>query len=85
MSRIGRIVDTRQTEPVHDVGSLAHYCAGFDKFTRLKNKNGPAGLGVGLAFCKLAVQGHGGSIWVEEAVPEKGSRFVFTLPIANEK
>lgn len=51
----------------------------FDKFTRLKNKTGARGLGVGLAFCKLAVQGHGGKIWVESA-PERGAKFVFTLP-----
>jgi len=58
----------------------------FDKFTRLKNKNGPAGLGVGLAFCKLAVQGHGGKIWVEPvAAPAIGSRFIFTLPVAKSK
>lgn len=57
----------------------------FDKFTRLKlNKSdSPSGLGVGLAFCKLAVQGHGGKIWVE-AAPEKGSRFIFTIPITKE-
>ncbi len=57
----------------------------FDKFMRLKNGQGnPGGLGVGLAFCKLAVQGHGGNIWVESA-PEKGSVFVFTLPVAKEE
>jgi len=54
----------------------------FDKFTRLKNKTGARGLGVGLAFCKLAVQGHGGKIWVE-AAPERGAKFVFTLPMAD--
>jgi len=54
----------------------------FDKFTRLKNKTGARGLGVGLAFCKLAVQGHGGKIWVEPA-PEHGAKFVFTLPMVE--
>lgn len=53
----------------------------FDKFTRLKNKTGARGLGVGLAFCKLAVQGHGGKIWVESA-PDHGAKFIFTLPMA---
>jgi NtrC-family two-component system sensor histidine kinase KinB len=56
----------------------------FDKFIRLKTKTSTRGLGVGLAFCKLAVQGHGGKIWVE-AAPEKGSKFMFTLPTANEQ
>jgi two-component system, NtrC family, sensor histidine kinase KinB len=55
----------------------------FDKFIRLKSKTGSSGLGVGLAFCKLAVQGHGGRIWVEPA-PEHGSKFLFTLPVAKE-
>jgi PAS domain S-box-containing protein len=55
----------------------------FDKFTRLKNKSNSSGLGVGLAFCKLAVQGHGGRIWVEPA-SEQGSKFLFTIPIVKE-
>jgi PAS domain S-box-containing protein len=52
----------------------------FDKFTRLKTENGPKGLGLGLAYCRLAVQAHGGRIWVESEL-EVGSRFVFTLPV----
>ncbi|MDI6768083.1 MAG: GAF domain-containing protein [Anaerolineales bacterium] len=56
----------------------------FDKFTRLKGKDSPSGLGVGLAFCRLAVQGHGGRIWVE-STSGQGARFVFTLPVKKDK
>jgi len=52
----------------------------FDKFTRLKAENGPKGLGLGLAYCRLAVQAHGGRIWVESELGV-GSRFVFILPV----
>lgn len=56
----------------------------FDKFVRLKNQNRARGLGVGLAFCKLAIQGHGGKIWVEPA-PSHGSKFIFTLPFRKNE
>lgn len=51
----------------------------FQKYTRLKRKNMPKGLGLGLAFCKLAVEAHGGNIWVESQ-ENKGSKFIFSLP-----
>jgi signal transduction histidine kinase len=54
----------------------------FDKYTRLHGKSGPSGFGLGLAYCRLAVEGHGGKIWVENA-PEAGARFIFTIPIFN--
>jgi PAS domain S-box-containing protein len=56
----------------------------FDKFTRLRGKNKPGGLGIGLAFCRLAVLGHGGRIWVESE-SGKGTAFHFTLPVATEQ
>lgn len=52
----------------------------FDKYTRLHGKGGPAGFGLGLAYCRLAVEGHGGRIWIENTA-KIGARFVFTLPI----
>ncbi len=51
----------------------------FEKFTRLRTETAPKGLGLGLAFCRLAVEAHGGKIWVESK-PGAGSRFIFTLP-----
>ncbi len=39
--------------------------------------------GIGLAFCKLAIEAHGGKIWVENNSPQ-GSRFCFTLPLYKE-
>ncbi|MGZ9221180.1 MAG: GAF domain-containing protein [Anaerolineales bacterium] len=56
----------------------------FDKFTRLRGKNKPGGLGIGLAFCRLAVLGHGGRIWIESE-PGKGTAFHFTFPVATEQ
>jgi signal transduction histidine kinase len=55
----------------------------FDKFTRLRGSNKAGGLGIGLAFCRLAVVGHGGKIWVESE-SGTGSTFHFTLPVASE-
>lgn len=56
----------------------------FEKFTRLRGRNRPGGLGVGLAFCRLAVTGHGGRIWIESEV-EKGTTFWLSLPVATRK
>jgi PAS domain S-box-containing protein len=54
----------------------------FDKFTRLRGKGKPGGLGIGLAFCRLAVHGHGGRIWVESDSGQ-GATFHFTFPVAT--
>jgi len=52
----------------------------FEKFTRLGGEERPKGLGLGLAFCRLAVEAHEGQIWVESE-EGKGSTFTFTLPV----
>lgn len=57
----------------------------FNKFTRAlgdrqhASEPTPKGLGLGLAFCKLAVQAHGGKIGLESE-PGSGSCFYFTVP-----
>ena len=52
----------------------------FNKFTRLGTKEKAKGLGLGLAYCKLAIEAHGGRIWIESE-PGQGSNFIFSLPI----
>jgi len=56
----------------------------FDKFeqVRLKREGGRVGSsGLGLAFCKMAIEAHGGKIWVESEGEGKGATFQFTLPV----
>jgi two-component system sensor histidine kinase/response regulator len=53
----------------------------FERFVQLGAENAAAtrvGRGLGLAFCKLAVEAHGGRIWVEDAEP--GAAFCLWLP-----
>ncbi len=50
----------------------------FDKFSRIKKENMPRGVGLGLAFCKLAVDAHGGRIWIKSD-DKNGSTFTVAL------
>jgi two-component system, NtrC family, sensor histidine kinase KinB len=54
----------------------------FDKFSRVKYQDAPKGVGLGLAFCRLAVEAHGGDIHVESE-EGKGSDFIVRLPLVK--
>ena len=51
----------------------------FDKFSQVGPGGSRAGSGLGLTFCRLAVDAQGGRIWAE-SVPGQGTLFSFTLP-----
>lgn len=60
-----------------------HQARIFDKFfqaTLRERSSEKVSVGLGLAFCKLAVEAHGGQIWVESE-PGHGSSFSFSLPL----
>jgi two-component system, sensor histidine kinase and response regulator len=59
----------------------------FDKFeqVQLKSEKGVGGSsGLGLTFCKMAVEAHGGKIWVESEGTGKGCTFCVQIPVSPQ-
>ncbi len=66
--------DTGEGIPAEALGRI------FEKFGQLDSRR--AGTGLGLAFCRLVVEAHGGTITVE-STPGIGSTFAFTIPVSH--
>jgi len=73
------ISDTGEGIPAEAFGRI------FEKFGQVQSRQGGRimSTGLGLTFCKLAVEAHGGQIAVE-SVPGQGSTFCFTIPHASK-
>jgi signal transduction histidine kinase len=72
-----RVRDNGQGIPPEFLGRI------FTKFVQVTSPNGAPlrkGTGLGLAFCRLAVEAHGGNIRVDSE-PARGSTFAFSLPL----
>ena len=72
------VTDTGEGIPAEDLPNI------FERFYRVDKSRARAtgGTGLGLTIAKRLVEGHGGKIEVQSEVG-RGSRFSFTLPIAD--
>ncbi|HYG58559.1 MAG TPA: ATP-binding protein, partial [Symbiobacteriaceae bacterium] len=72
------VADQGRGIPADKLGTI------FERFQQVdaSDSRQKGGTGLGLAICRSIVQQHGGRIWVE-STPGVGSKFMFTLPIAE--
>jgi signal transduction histidine kinase len=70
--------DTGEGIPQDQLGHI------FDKFGQVESRKSGRKMstGLGLTFCKMVVEAHGGCIWVESEVG-RGSTFLFRLPVRS--
>jgi signal transduction histidine kinase len=69
-----RIADAGPGVPVELRGHV------FERFVQAEGGRARTSRGLGLAFCKVAVEAHGGRIWIEDATP--GAIFCIRIPHA---
>jgi PAS domain S-box-containing protein len=97
MSRFSRLRSDKKyvLVTVSDQGNgipKAHQKDIFSKFFTVKSRsgNGRKGLGLGLSFCKLVVEAHGGFIWVKSPIAndglkgKPGCRLHFIVPMRSD-
>jgi two-component system sensor histidine kinase/response regulator len=71
------VQDTGEGIPKESFGRI------FEKFGQVESRKAGRKMstGLGLTFCKMAVEAHGGRIWVESELGQ-GSQFNFTIPLS---
>ena len=77
-----RVADSGPGIPPEEVDRV------FEKFRQVSGSRpaqGRKGTGLGLTFCKLAIEAHGEIIWIEQNGPLSGACFAFTLPVGSSE
>ena len=71
-----KVIDTGEGIPAESFDRI------FEKFGQVENRKSGRQMssGLGLTFCKMVVEAHGGHIWVESELG-KGSTFSFVVPL----
>lgn len=77
--------EDRVTIKVKDNGKGIHpenHTRIFEKYFRVESQENKliSGFGIGLYLCKEIIDRHNGQLWVE-SLPDKGSEFIFYLPL----
>ena len=75
------VEDESRDEPAD---SLLHPLRRYSRADGQTMGGGNGREGLGLAICKGIVEAHGGRMSAESAGPERGARYSFTIPVADE-